>query len=101
MMVWKGTMLWITIVGEWRETPRDEGDEVVVELSFIEFSKQSCPILCDWNDDAFGESEEGCVIVRVGVDVLDSFVGNNVGCFGVCEVTYVVLKGFSDDEVET
>ena len=74
---------------------------MVVELSFIKLSKQSCPILCDWNDDTFGESEEGCVIVRVGVDVLDSFVGNKVGGFGMCEVTYVFMRGFSDDEVET
>ena len=35
MMVWKGTMLWITFVGEWRKTSRDERDEVVVERSFI------------------------------------------------------------------
>ena len=39
--------------------------------------------------------------MRVGVDVLDSFVGTKVGSFGVCEVAYVIMKGFSDDEVET
>ena len=39
--------------------------------------------------------------MRVGVDILDRFVGNKVGGFGMCEVTYVFMRGFSDDEVET
>ena len=38
--------------------------------------------------------------MRVGDDVLDSFVGNNVGSFGMCEVTYVLMRGFNDDEVK-
>ena len=83
MMVWKWTVSWITFKGEWRESTRDERDEVVVKLGVIEISEQHCPILSDWNDDAFGKGEEGCGIVRLGVDVLDSFVGNDVGSFGM------------------
>ena len=36
MMVWKWTVSWITFKGEWRESTRDERDEVVVKLGVIE-----------------------------------------------------------------
>ena len=55
--------------------------------------------MSDWYDDAFRKSEEGSVIVRMDVGVLDVFVGDCVGGFGMCEVTCVFMRGLNDDEV--
>ena len=39
------------------------------------------------------------MIVKVDVDVLDVFVENCVGSSGMCEVTYVLVRGLNDNEV--
>ena len=39
------------------------------------------------------------MIVRLDVDVLEVFVGDYVGGFGMCEVTCVFMRGLNDDEV--
>ena len=70
-------------IREWRETTRDERDEVVIELSIIEMPEQRSSVFSDWDDDAFCECEKGCMIAREEVNVLDVFVGKCVSGSGM------------------
>ena len=88
-------------IREWRETTRDERDEVVIELSIIEMPEQRSSVFSDWDDDACCEFEERSVVVGEEVAVLDVFVRENVGGFGMREVSYVVVRSFDNCEART
>ena len=71
---------------------------MVIELSIVEMPEQRSSIFSDWDDDACCKLEERCVVVGEEVDALDVFMGENVGGFGMCEVSYVVMRSFNSCE---
>ena len=71
---------------------------MVIELSGIQVPKQCGSIFSEWDDDACIELEGGCAVVRGEVDALAIFVGESIGDFCMCEVSYVIVRSFNSCE---